>query len=220
MRRTPRQQRSRHAVETIIEATARLLESGGIETLTTARIAEQAGYGIGTLYEYFPNKNAIIITTAQRELDKVIRAIQKSLAQANAEDTTTVIQKVIRALIRGFGGRQRLRGALLTTMIVQGRFSELTAPIEMIIEFLRQSDRGIDEDNLSRLNPEQLYVLTRAVTGAIRAWSMEGGSGISPEALEVELVRLAQSYINSAISGEDKAPALDSFEALPTRKSE
>lgn len=177
-----------------------MVESQGLATLTTARIAEQAGYGVGTLYEYFPNKNAILVTMARRELDKVVRSIQKSLTQANAGDTATTTQRTIRALIRGFGGRQHLRGALLAVMITQGHFSELTAPIEMITEFLRQQNKGPDESDLIGLPPEQLYVLTRAIVGTIRAWAMEEGTRISPQVLEIELTRLVKSYVESIAS--------------------
>jgi len=202
LRRTPRQQRSLQAVKTILEATARLVEIHGLQGLTTARIAEQAGYGVGTLYEYFPNKHAILIAMARQELDKVVEAIQSSLAQADVEGEgeSSVTQRVVRAFIRGFSGRQRLRGALIVAMISEGHFSELTTPIERVVEFLHRPDRGVAEDNLSSLPPEQLYVLTRAVVGALRAWAMEGGGRLSPQTLEVELARLVQSYVRDASS--------------------
>jgi AcrR family transcriptional regulator len=206
-RRTPRQQRSRQAVKTILEATARLVESHGLQGLTTARIAEQAGYGVGTLYEYFPNKHTILVTMARQELDKVVAAIQKSLTQAEGEGTNSTTQRVIRALMRGFGGRQRLRGALLLSMSSEGHFSEFTTPIERIVEFLRRPNRVAAEDALSTLSSEQLYVLTRAVIGAIRAWAMEGGARISQQAMEVELARLVQSYVGATSSGNESSPA-------------
>jgi AcrR family transcriptional regulator len=183
------------------------VESHGLQGLTTARIAEQAGYGVGTLYEYFPNKHAILVAMARQELDKVVVAIQKSLTQADAEGDGSTTQRVVRALMRGFGGRQRLRGALLLAMSSEGHFSEFTTPIERIVEFLRRPNRMAAEDALSKLSPEQLYVLTRAVIGAIRAWAMEGGARTSTQVMEVELTRLARSYISAASSGnESSAP--------------
>lgn len=196
-RRTPRQQRSRQAVEAIFEATARLIEDHGLEKLTTARIAELAGYGVGTLYDYFPDKNAILIAMARQELDKVVGTIQKSLVlPKGAEKNGAAIQSAMRALIRGFGGRQRLRGALLTVMIAHGHSEELSAPIEIIVNFIRQQDKETDINRINRLSSEQLYILTRAVTGIIRAWAMEGCTRINAQALEVELTGLVISYID------------------------
>lgn len=58
-RKFPRQQRARATVDAIIVATAQLLTEQGFETLTTARVAERAGVSIGSLYQYFPNKQAL-----------------------------------------------------------------------------------------------------------------------------------------------------------------
>ncbi len=192
-RRIPRQKRSLQAVEAIFEATARLVESRGSDW-TTTHIAELAGYGIGTIYDYFPDKNAILIAMARQELDEVARSVRKALEQVADEDATAM-QKTMRALIRGFGGRRRLRGVLLATMIAEGHASELNAPIETIIEFLRQQNRETGLENMASLLPEQLYVLTRAIVGTIRAWAMDEGDRISPQVLETELAELVQGYL-------------------------
>jgi len=58
--RSPRQQRSRQKVELILEATVRVLDRDGMEGLTTNAVAAAAGVSIGTLYQYFRNKEAIL----------------------------------------------------------------------------------------------------------------------------------------------------------------
>ncbi len=194
-RRTPRQQRSVQAVEAIFEATARLIESQGLEALTTARIAEVAGYGVGTVYDYFPTKNAILVAMARQELDKTVAAVQRALRQPDAEAPATATQRAIRAMIRGFGGRRRLRGVLLGTMIAQGHSAELARSVEVMGEFLRRQEAPIDGADLTRVLPERLYVLSRAVVGVIRAWAMEGGAQVSSQTLEIELTELVRSYV-------------------------
>jgi AcrR family transcriptional regulator len=67
-RRSPRQARSRAACEAIVEAAAQILERHGPEALNTNAVAERAGVSIGTLYQYFPDKQAILIAAARREL--------------------------------------------------------------------------------------------------------------------------------------------------------
>jgi AcrR family transcriptional regulator len=59
-RRRPRQQRSRAIVDSILEAGRRLLAESGESALTTNRIAERAGVSVGSLYRYFPNKEAVV----------------------------------------------------------------------------------------------------------------------------------------------------------------
>lgn len=58
-RKIPRQARARATVEAILGAGAQLLAEHGFESLTTARVAERAGVSIGSLYQYFPNKQAL-----------------------------------------------------------------------------------------------------------------------------------------------------------------
>jgi AcrR family transcriptional regulator len=199
-RRTPRQQRSVQAVAAIFEATARLIESQGLETLTTARIAEVAGYGVGTVYDYFPTKNAILLAMARQELDKTLGSVLRELRHTDSEGPATATQRAMRAMIRGFGGRRRLRGALLATMMAQGHSSELTRPVEMIADFLRQQQEPAYGIDLMRMPPEQLYVLTRAIVGVIRAWAMEGGAQVSAQTLELELTELVRGYVQHCLT--------------------
>lgn len=67
-RRRPRQARSRATYDSILEALAQVLARDGAQGLTTNRVAERAGVSIGTLYQYFPDKAAIVLAAARREL--------------------------------------------------------------------------------------------------------------------------------------------------------
>lgn len=67
-RRNPRQARSRATYDSILEAAAQVIAREGPQGLTTNRVAERAGVSIGTLYQYFPDKAAIVLAAARREL--------------------------------------------------------------------------------------------------------------------------------------------------------
>jgi AcrR family transcriptional regulator len=67
-RRRPRQSRSRATWDAILEAAAQVLERDGPAGFTTASVAERAGVSIGTLYQYFPDKQAILLAAAEREV--------------------------------------------------------------------------------------------------------------------------------------------------------
>ena len=67
-RRRPQQERSRLLVEAILDAAARVLEQHGYAHATTNRIAERAGVSIGSLYQYFPSKDAILVALVERHL--------------------------------------------------------------------------------------------------------------------------------------------------------
>jgi AcrR family transcriptional regulator len=85
-RRSPKQARARATVEAIVEAAAQILERGGPEALNTNDVAERAGVSIGTLYQYFPDKQAILLAAARRELGATsLAGRQKALVQALIE---------------------------------------------------------------------------------------------------------------------------------------
>jgi AcrR family transcriptional regulator len=64
-------------VEAILEATVQVLVSIGKERLTTTRVAERAGVSVGTLYQYFPNKTALLQAALRRHLEAVTNAIDR-----------------------------------------------------------------------------------------------------------------------------------------------
>lgn len=84
-RKRPRQARARVTVDAIFEATIQLLLKEGMHGLTTTRIAERAGVSVGTMYQYFPNKQALIYALNERYLDTLAERMETAcLAQHGA----------------------------------------------------------------------------------------------------------------------------------------
>ncbi len=74
-RRTPRQERSQKRVASILQAAAQLLEEVGAGALTTNAIAQKAGTSIGSLYQFFPNKAAVLVKLADSFRQDVTRTL-------------------------------------------------------------------------------------------------------------------------------------------------
>ena len=99
-RRRPSQARSRVTVEAILDAAARVLEERGYAAGTTNRIAERAGVSIGSLYEYFPNKDAIVVALAERELDAEREEILRVLETARASESLgLLLRRFVEAIV-------------------------------------------------------------------------------------------------------------------------
>jgi AcrR family transcriptional regulator len=84
-RRSPMQARSRATYDAILEAASQILERGGADALNTNDVAERAGVSIGTLYQYFPDKHAILLAAAKRDLVGDVTPLlrrQRALIQA------------------------------------------------------------------------------------------------------------------------------------------
>jgi AcrR family transcriptional regulator len=75
-RKLPQQERSRIAVEAILEATTRILTEEGYEKANTNRIAERAGVSIGSLYQYFPNKESLMTALMVQHSDEIVELVE------------------------------------------------------------------------------------------------------------------------------------------------
>jgi AcrR family transcriptional regulator len=190
-RRIPHQARAAETVAAILEGAAQVLEAGGQAAFTTNAVAERAGVSIGTLYQYFADKSAILRALAEREMTATLAAVGKAL---HGETDLTVegrVRAMVRAMINAFGGRQRARKAVVQAVLAQGMTVEMIAPIAAFIaQTGAEPHRG-----LARLSPEQVFVLSRALMGAIRAAVLEEQPFFRSPAFEDELVRLVLSYL-------------------------
>ena len=75
-RKSPVQARSAASVDAMLEATIQILLQVGKERLTTTKVALRAGVSVGTLYQYFPNKSALLRAALKRHMDEVTEAIE------------------------------------------------------------------------------------------------------------------------------------------------
>ena len=96
-RKQPRQERSTRLVADILEAAGRVLVRYGAHRFTTARVAEAAGISVGSLYQYFPNKEAILFRLQAEEWGQTMSQLRRILG-----DTSVVPLERIRAAVRMF----------------------------------------------------------------------------------------------------------------------
>lgn len=96
-RKAPVQRRSKVAVATILDAAARILEEGGLEALNTNRVAAVAGFSVGSLYQYFPSKEAILAALIRRKRE----ALTAAFAEGPDLDEAPDLETALRILIRG-----------------------------------------------------------------------------------------------------------------------
>jgi len=84
-RKTPIQARSNASVDAILQATIQVLVSVGKERLTTTRVAARAGVSVGTLYQYFPNKSALLQACLRHHMEQVRRSIETVCTQHSGD---------------------------------------------------------------------------------------------------------------------------------------
>lgn len=111
-RKRPRQARSVATFEAILEAAARILESLGFAGFNTNAVAELAGVSIGSLYQYFPSKDALIVELIRCERTKLSSRIVEAIQQSDAADLKDKLKLIIQAAVQHQLSRPQLARTL------------------------------------------------------------------------------------------------------------
>lgn len=195
-RRKPVQDRSSATVDALLEATAQVLLSHGDERASTNEIARRAGVSIGSLYQYFDNKEALVAELARRHFGRIEAVVVEHLVVPGATpDPRAMIGRALRALVAVHRLTPRLSQVLEAEV---PRVGELR-----IIEGLNQRSELLVAERLvaarSALRPANLVlaaqIVVRAVSGIIQATLRRSGGGDLPLDLEDELVDLVLRYL-------------------------
>jgi len=98
-RRNPSQARSMVTVDAIFQACIQVLLKEGMHRLTTTRVAERAGVSVGTLYQYYPNKQALLYAVLERHLNSVATAVEIAALRAHHQPLETMVQTIVEAFV-------------------------------------------------------------------------------------------------------------------------
>ena len=98
-RKSPVQARSTFSVNAILEATIQVLFDVGKERLTTTRVAQRAGVSVGTLYQYFPNKSALLQAALRNHLESVARVLEEVCREERGAPLSQMITRMVDAFL-------------------------------------------------------------------------------------------------------------------------
>ncbi len=195
-RKLPTQARARATVEAIIEGCARVLRHDGYARTSTNRIADAAGVAIGSLYEYFPNRDAIVYQLALRRLTVLREEIRLSVEGDRALEEAPAAGELLRRVFETVARDGALfRSVLLDTPDLQGpELRALMAEIAALVaEGADRAGTGVDLHDA----PSDLWLLTRMLSHAVLeivAGDARRGE-LSTERLLDSLVRLTQRML-------------------------
>lgn len=196
IRRTPRQARSLYKIELIFEAAQHLIEEQGIEKLTTNAIAEKAGISIGTLYQYFGDKHALLDAMVAREMQRLSDAVRERLRAEPPRRRGDRVRALVAIVLDTYGGRRRAHSALISYAMSQGRPSQL-GPLFAFVTQSLAGDDVVDADRKPvKMTQAEAYVLASAMFGVLRGLV---ATPVLPHAqadIEDALVRLVLGFID------------------------
>jgi AcrR family transcriptional regulator len=124
-RKSASQERSRLTVNALLDATARILVREGFDKASTNRIAAVAGVSIGSLYQYFPSKEAVVAGLIDRHRCEIMQAVRGELAEAMTLPVAQAVRKLVRVAVKGHRIDPKLHRALTEQIPRVGRLEKV-----------------------------------------------------------------------------------------------
>ncbi|MGO4565212.1 TetR/AcrR family transcriptional regulator [Rhizobium sp. 2YAF20] len=192
-RREPKQQRSRRTVDDVLEAVQLVVKRHGTQAITTNRIAEAAGVSVGSLYQYFPDKRAILIALHDRHVDDVRQVIE----QTTATCAPTSLEEFARELVHGLVNVHTDIAELHEVVSSAVPESALGFRNALHHTFWRVLSRA-DQDRYSLDETERmLFVLPRMVESLVHGAAHQARAALSRDGATSEAIRTVMVYVNS-----------------------
>jgi AcrR family transcriptional regulator len=126
-RKRAAQARSRATVDALVEATARILVSVGFDRASTNRIAEVAGVSVGSLYQYFPSKEALVAAVVERHQRAIMATVQGDLPDIFAQPLEQAVRRLVAVAVRAHAVDPRLHHVLAEQIPRVGELANLAA---------------------------------------------------------------------------------------------
>ena len=204
MRKAPRQARSRATVEVIVTAGARVLDTRGWSGFTTNEVARAAGVSIGSVYQYFPNKLALVDAIRHQHFGDVLAVLQR--AHDRQRPPERLIEGLVNDMIAVHRDYPALHRALLDLLDLEETKTaydafqkEYLRRYALIVAACRGSGRGP-----GKKDEATAQVLSSAIEGVIHNGARRGL--LEQPRLKRELIRLTLSYLGNSRVAADSCP--------------
>jgi len=208
-RKPPQQSRSKVTVSSILDAAVRVLDREGADAATTTRIAEVAGVSVGTLYQYFGNRDSILDALQDREFDRATRFMTDVLGEISG-----TAEQIARRVIEGLLELYAACPALHRLLVVEGLRVTPTDRVQAfdlrmvsaLRAFFASSGLPIRRHN----HAVAAFVIYHSVRATMLARLLEAPPGVGDRALVDEVTDLVISYL----VGSTPAPASNATSAV------
>ena len=206
------QARSSASVEAILHATIQVLLKEGKQRLTTTRVAHRAGVSVGTLYQYFPNKSALLQATLRRHLNQVTVAVERICQEQRGK----TLREMVTALVNAFLDA-KMQDA--KTSVALYAVSSDVDGVKLSREMGARTGKAIVEVLATAREPLEAdaslvaTILQGALAGVSRRMLESGAPEKQIEALRRELIVMACAYVEAHVVNTSKpgAGSINSF---------
>lgn len=196
-RKKPRQARARATVEAIFDATVQVLSEQGLSQLTTTRAAERAGVSVGTMYQYFPNKQSLLYSLLERHLDEVATAVEAAAAALTGKPIDAISNGLTARFLEVKTGNMDVSRALYAV------YAELNA-VAVLDDVSQRINRAIlaclksASDARFEKPGAVAFAFQATLAGATRSVLERELNAIALKQLRAELPKVCRSYLRAS----------------------
>ena len=198
IRKTPRQRRSAETVEAILTAAAHILEKEGFDAATTNRVAVKAGVSIGSLYQYFPNKESLVRALNDRHTKEILDLLRKRFGELQEAPLKNSVRAIVQTMVEVHRVNPALHRVLVNVVPGIGGLAETRvvedAAAALLTQFLKAR-----RAELRPLNFElSAFMLVHAVEALTHAVVLERPELLKGEAFVDEASRMILGYLRTS----------------------
>lgn len=184
-------------MEAIHTATIQVLLAEGLTRLTTTRVAERAGVSVGTMYQYFPHKEALLFALVRQKLDRVAAAMEAAATTLAGQKLMAIADGLAEAWLEAktddIVGSRAIYGVAAEfdiTDVTREASQRLLRTVEDLLA--SASDAAIEKP------ADTAFMVLSVMGGAVRTVLERGAQDAELEVLRAELPRVCRAYLASA----------------------
>jgi len=195
-RKVPRQKRAQETVDVILEGAAHVLRTVGYDALTTNKVATAAGVSVGSLYQYFPSKDALVMALMLRVAEKQHGAFLATHGRVLDAPIPDVVEAVVETLLESHASDPKLSEVLMNQVPRVGDLGEVMAyneeklltPLHAYL-VSRRADLVVDDLRAAA------FVLTHSIPPLLQRLTMSRPSPEQRRAIFRELNGMLVGYL-------------------------
>ena len=201
-RKRPQQDRSKITNNAILEATTHILSEKGYDKLTTNRIAKKAGISIGSLYQYYPNKESIISELISRSYQQDRDFIESKLSELKEAPIETTVKRLIHALMERCDSNLIVAKALreqIPRVEWTNKVRKTTSYLEnMIFDLLKLRHSTVNDNHLKKV----AFIVVHTIDGIVNEALFTRPEWLSDKEFRNSACHMIKRYIQFEVKSE------------------
>lgn len=208
VRRRPRQARSQGTVDAIYAATVQIIEREGGDKLTMKRVSDVSGYSIGTLYQYFQDRDSLLMAMAIAHRDQLIERLKAVLAASRDQSCRDAMASLVAVIAADARSRRKTFRAAARAVTRKGMAARMLNAMRVVDECIARALTEWAASHGMALSPACQFVLSRSLTSVLWSAVMEDSDLLDAPDLEAQLC-------NMLMAGMTPGPASKAGHAQP-----